>query len=151
MKKVFIGSDHAGFPLKEKIKKALDKKVQFVDVGTSGTASVDYPIYAEKVAREVALHPDTLGVLTCGSGIGMSMAANKVPGARAALAYSVNAAKLAREHNNANVLALPGREGSMDDPMDIVMAFLNTDFSGDERHARRVRQIEDIEKHYDKN
>lgn len=149
MKKVFIGSDHAGFPLKEKIKKTLGTKVQFVDVGTSNEESVDYPIYAEKVAEAVMHDSEALGILTCGSGIGMSMAANKVPGVRAALAYSVNAAKLAREHNNANVLALPGREGAMDDPMDIVMAFLNTDFSGDARHARRVRQIEDIEKHYE--
>ncbi len=147
--KIYIGSDHAGFPLKEKIKKTLGKTVAFVDVGTSSEVSVDYPIYAEKVAAEVARNPGTLGILACGSGIGMSMAANKVPGVRAALAYSVNAATLARQHNNANVLALPGREGAMDDPIDIVMAFLNTDFSGDERHTRRVRQIEDIEKHYD--
>ena len=151
MKKVVIGSDHAGFALKEKIKKALGKQVEFIDVGTHSEESVDYPIYAEKVADEVARNPELQGVLVCGSGIGVTMAANKVPGIRAALAYSVNAARLSRQHNNANVLAVPGREGAMDDPLEIVQAFLATDFSGEERHARRVRQIEDIEKHYGQN
>ena len=148
MKKVIIGSDHAGFKTKELIKKELGGKYQFIDVGPDGETSVDYPIYAEKVASQVAVTPDSQGVVVCGSGIGVSIAANKVPGIRAALAYSVNAAKLARQHNDANVVATAGREGIMDDPVEIVRTFLSTDFSGEERHARRVKEIMDIEKKY---
>ncbi|PIZ72911.1 ribose-5-phosphate isomerase [Candidatus Peregrinibacteria bacterium CG_4_10_14_0_2_um_filter_43_11] len=148
MQKVVIGSDHAGYATKEQIKKELGGQYEFIDVGTHSEASVDYPIYAEKVAQQVSVTPGLQGVLVCGSGIGVSIAANKVPGIRAALAYSVNAAKLARQHNDANIVATPGREGAPDDPVSIVRAFLATDFSGDERHARRVREMMDIEKHY---
>jgi len=148
MKKVIIGSDHAGYAMKEKIKKELGKKYQFVDMGTTdGEKSVDYPVYAEKVAKQVAVTPNSQGVLVCGSGIGVSIAANKVHGIRAALGYSKNAAMLARQHNNANIIATAGREGVMDDPVEIVKTFLETDFSGDERHARRVKEIMEIEKH----
>lgn len=148
MKKVVIGSDHAGYLLKEKIKKALKKEYEFIDVGTHSEEPVDYPVYAEKAAEEVAANPDHQGILICGSGIGVTMAANKVPGIRAALAYSKKAAELARQHNDANILATAGREGTIDDPLEIVRTFLTTGFSGDERHQRRVRQIMDIEKHY---
>jgi ribose 5-phosphate isomerase B len=148
MKKVIIGSDHAGYDMKEKIKKELGDKYQFVDMGTTnGKDSVDYPIYAEKVAKQVAVTPGSQGVLVCGSGIGVSIAANKVHGVRAALGYSKNAAFLARQHNDANVIATAGREGVMDDPVEIVKTFLETDFSGDERHKRRVKEVMDIEKH----
>jgi len=148
MKKVIIGSDHAGFKTKERIKKELGGDYQFIDVGPDGETSVDYPIYAEKVASQVAVTPNSQGVVVCGSGIGVSIAANKVPGIRAALCYSVNSAKLARQHNDANVVATAGREGVMDDPVEIVKTFLSTDFSGEERHARRVKEIMDIEKKY---
>lgn len=150
MKKVIIGSDHAGFETKERIKKELGKQYEFIDVGPDGEESVDYPIYAEKVGQQVAVTPGAQGVLVCGSGIGVSIAANKVPGIRAALCYSVNAAKLARQHNDANVVATAGREGIMDDPIKIVKTFLSTDFAGEERHARRVKEIMDIEKKYRK-
>src|SRR3989338_1067592 len=101
MKKVVIGSDHAGFTIKERIKEALGDRYQFIDVGTHSEERVDYPIYAEKVAQQVALNTDLQGVLVCGSGIGVTITANKIPGVRAALAYSIHGAKLAREHNDA--------------------------------------------------
>jgi ribose 5-phosphate isomerase B len=148
MKKVIIGSDHAGYKIKGQIIKELGKKYDFVDVGTDDEESVDYPVYAEKVASQVAVTPGSQGVVVCGSGIGVSIAANKVPGIRAALCYSINSAKLARQHNDANVVATAGREGVMDDPVKIVKTFLSTDFSGEERHARRVKEIMDIEKRH---
>lgn len=153
MKKIiYIGSDHPGFALKMKIKEALASDYDFVDLGTEdGEKSVDYPIYAEKVAARVAVSPDAQGVLVCGSGIGVSIAANKVPGVRAALAYNTQAAKLSREHNDANVIAVPGREEATSDPVEIVRVFLETSFSGEERHARRVREIGEIEKKYSSN
>ena len=147
MKKVIIGSDHAGYDMKERVKKELGNEYQFIDLGTNSEESVDYPVYAEKVAKQVAVTPGAQGVVICGSGIGVSIAANKVHGVRAALGYSKNAAALARQHNNANVIATAGREGVMDDPVEIVRTFLETDFSGDERHARRVKEIMDIENH----
>jgi len=146
MKKVVIGSDHGGFAVKERIKKELGKKYDFVDVGTDSEASVDYPVYGEKVAQQVAVSPDTQGIVVCGSGIGISIAANKVPGVRAALCYSKQAAELSRQHNDANILAIAGRVEMMDDPVEIADKFLSTDFSGDERHARRVKQVMDIER-----
>ena len=149
MKKVVIGSDHAGFHMKEKIKRVLGKKYDFLDMGTDDAeTSVDYPVYAERVATMVALDPDLRGVVVCGSGIGVSIAANKVPGVRAALAYTEKAAQLSRMHNDANVLATAGREETMDDPVKIVKTFLETKFSGEARHARRVKMVKGIEKKY---
>lgn len=147
MKKIIIGSDHAGYPMKERIKKELGDQYEFVDLGTNSEASVDYPIYAEKVAQQVSVTPGAQGVLVCGSGIGVSITANKVNGIRAALAYSKSAAALARQHNNANIIATAGREETMDDPVEIVKTFLETDFSGEERHVQRVNQIMEVEKH----
>ena len=146
MKKVFIGSDHAGYKMKERIKQELSDKFEIVDMGPDSEGSVDYPVYAEKVANEVATNSDSMGVLLCGNGVGITMAANKVNGVRAALAYSKESAMQTRQHNNANVVATAGRSNVMDDPVDIVKTFLETDFSGEERHARRVQQIMDIEK-----
>ena len=147
MKKVVIGSDHAGFGAKERIKKELGDQFEFIDVGPDSGDSVDYHVYAEKVGQQVALSPDSQGVLVCGNGVGITIAANKVNGVRCGLAYSVDAAKCARQHNDANVVATGGRSPLIDDPVDIVKTFLTTDFSGDERHARRVKQIMEIEKH----
>lgn len=147
MQKVVIGSDHAGYEMKERIKKELGSEFEFVDMGTNNGESVDYPIYAEKVARQVAVTPDSKGVVVCGSGIGVSIAANKVHGVRAALCYNKRAAELARQHNNANVIATAGREDTFDDPIEIVRTFLTTPFSSEPRHARRVQQMMDIEKH----
>lgn len=147
MKKVVIGSDHAGFVVKEQIKQALENEYEFIDVGTESEDSVDYPVYGEKVAREVAKNPDLQGIAVCGSGIGISIAANKVAGIRAALCYSRRAAEMSRLHNNANVLAIAGREKMMDDPVTIAKTFLKTKFSDEERHLRRVQQMMEIEKH----
>ncbi len=146
-KKIIIGSDHAGFQMKEKIKEELGNQYDFVDLGTDNEEAADYPIYAEKVAKQVAVTPDSQGVLVCGSGIGVSIVANKVDGIRAALSYSKEAAKSAREHNDANIIATAGRSQTMDDPVEIVKTFLETDFSGVERHERRVKQMMDVEKH----
>ena len=146
MRKIIIGSDHAGFLMKEKVKKELGGEYEFVDVGTNSEESVDYPIYAEKVANQVAVTPDMTGVLLCGNGVGMTIVANKVHGVRCALAYSVETAKQGREHNNVNVLATAGRTSLKDNPVEIVRAFLETEFLGEERHDRRVKMITDIEK-----
>jgi len=146
-KKIIIGSDHAGYQMKERIKKELGDQYEFVDLGTDSEESVDYPVYAEKVAQRVAVTPDAQGVLVCGSGIGVSIVANKVDGIRAALCYSKEAAKSAREHNNANIVATAGRSETMDDPVEIVKTFLETDFSHVDRHERRVKQMMEVEKH----
>ncbi|MBU0577223.1 RpiB/LacA/LacB family sugar-phosphate isomerase [Patescibacteria group bacterium] len=147
MKKVVIGSDHAGFDVKERIKKELGDQYEFVDVGPDNDEASDYPIYGEKVAQQVAVTPDVQGVVVCGSGIGISIAANKVPGIRAALCYSKEAAQSARQHNDANVISIAGRTKMMDDPATIVKTFLETDFSHVDRHERRVKQMMDIERH----
>ncbi len=147
MKKIVIGSDHAGYEMKERIKKELGDQYEFADLGTHSSDSVDYPEYAEKVAQQVAVTPGSQGVLVCGSGIGVSMVANKVNGVRAALCYSNEAASSARQHNNANVVATAGRSQTQDDPVEIVKTFLETDFSGEERHERRVEQMMEVEKH----
>lgn len=146
MKKIIIGSDHAGYAMKEEIKKALESDYEIIDVGTNSEESVDYPKYAEKVAQQVALTPDLKGILVCGSATGMAITANKIPGVRAAVGYSKRAAELSRQHNNANVLATAGREEILDHPVDIVKTFLDTDFSGEERHQRRVNQMMEIER-----
>lgn len=147
MKKIVIGSDHAGYEMKERIKKELGDQYEFVDLGTNSPDDVDYPIYAEKVAQQVAVTPDAQGVLVCGSGIGVSIVANKVNGVRAALCYSKEAAASARQHNNANIVATAGRSQTQDDPVEIVKTFLETDFSHAERHERRVKQMMEIENH----
>ncbi len=146
MQKVIIGSDHAGYQMKEQIKKELGNQYDFVDVGTNSEESVDYPIYAEKVAQQVAVTPDLKGILVCGSATGMAIAANKVNGIRAAVGYSKKAAELARQHNNANIISTAGREEILDHPIEIVRTFLETDFSGEERHARRAHQVMEIER-----
>lgn len=146
MKKVIIGADHAGYELKERIKKELGDRYEFLDVGTDSTDSVDYPKFGQAVAQQVAVSPDLQGVVLCGSGVGISIAANKVDGARCVLAYSKAAAQGGREHNNANIVSVPGRLETMDDPVEIVKTFLETPFSGEERHVRRVKQMMDIEK-----
>jgi len=147
MKKVVIGSDHAGFAVKERIKQELGDQYEFVDLGPDNDDAVDYPIYGEKVAQQVAVTPDAQGVVVCGSGIGISISANKVPGIRAALCYSKEAAESARQHNDANIISIAGRGQMMDDPIEIVKTFLETDFSGVDRHERRVKQMMEIERH----
>ena len=140
--RVVIGSDHAGFDQKERIKAHLAEKGHDVaDVGTgSADDSVDYPDFAIKAARMVASGEAELGVLVCGTGIGMSIAANKVRGARAANVTSVEFAKLAREHNNANMVAVSARFVPVQENEEIVDTFLATQFGGG-RHAIRVGKI----------
>jgi ribose 5-phosphate isomerase B len=139
---VILGSDHAGFALKEKVKKALDRKgIPWEDVGTSSEDSVDYPDFAHEVAQAVASGRVPRGVLVCGTGLGVSMTANRHPGVRAAVAYDENTARLGREHNDANVLTLGGRSLDHDLAERILEIWLETPFEGG-RHARRVGKIE---------
>lgn len=145
--KVIVGADHAGFELKEKVKKFLGEKgIEVVDEGTDSTDSVDYPDYAEKVGKKVVSEEGALGVLVCGTGLGMCMAANKVKGVRAATCRSKEGAKLSREHNNANILCLGGKLQETGNALEVVDSFLNTPFSNEERHNRRIKEITDLEK-----
>ncbi|MBI5388997.1 ribose 5-phosphate isomerase B [Candidatus Woesearchaeota archaeon] len=139
---IYLGSDHAGFELKEKIKiflKGMNAKAE--DVGTFSEASVDYPDYAQKVAKKVVKDKDSKGILICGTGIGMCIAANKVKGVRAALCYDHYTAEMARKHNNANVLCMGGRTTTQAQAKELVETFLNTAFEGG-RHTRRVAKFE---------
>jgi ribose 5-phosphate isomerase B len=149
--KIAIASDHAGFGLKEKIKKFLENlNYEYKDFGTNSNESVDYPDYALKVAERVSKNEYDRGILICGSGIGMSMVANKFPGIRAALCYNVEIAKLSREHNDSNVLTMGSRMIDEKIAKNIVRVWLTTEFLG-ERHLRRVKKIEEIEKKYCRN
>lgn len=144
--KIAIGSDHAGYEDKEKIKKQLaELGVEYEDVGTNSTDSVDYPIYAEKVAEKVASGEAQQGILVCGSGNGMQIAANKIRGVRAALAWNEETARLAREHNDANVLSVPARMISPEEVSKVIKSYLDAKFEGG-RHARRVDEISELEK-----
>jgi ribose 5-phosphate isomerase B len=143
MTKIILGADHAGFELKEKIKGLLKGLgMNFQDLGTNSQDRVDYPLYGKKVAQAVAKEQEAVGILVCGSGIGMCMAANKIKGIRAALSYDESTAKLAREHNNANVLCLGGRTSSAKNYKKIVQTFLETKFSAEPRHHKRVRELD---------
>jgi ribose 5-phosphate isomerase B len=144
--RIALGADHAGFELKQRIREFLEQSGYEVDdVGAHSTESVDYPDFARQVAERVARGEARLGILTCGTGIGMSIAANKVHGVRAALAHDVMTAHLAREHNDANVLAVGARVLSEETVLAIVREFLRTDFAGG-RHERRVAKIADLDK-----
>jgi len=148
--KISIASDHAGFELKEKIKKyLLELGHACKDFGTNSNDSVDYPDFALKVAESVASKECDRGILICGSGLGMSMAANKVPGIRAALCSNPEMARLSREHNDANVLTIGARLIDGDTAKEIVRVWLTTEFAGD-RHLRRINKIRDIERKYSK-
>ncbi|MBT1248251.1 MULTISPECIES: ribose 5-phosphate isomerase B [unclassified Thermosipho (in: thermotogales)] len=143
--KIAIGSDHAGFELKEKIKDFLkEKDIEVIDVGTNSTQSVDYPDFAKEVGKCVVKKEADFGILICGTGIGMSIAANKIKGIRAALCTIPEMGKLARQHNNANILVLPGRLIGFELASWIVDAFLNSDFEGG-RHERRLNKISHLE------
>jgi ribose 5-phosphate isomerase B len=143
--KIAIGADHAGYELKEKIKAHLQQQGhELTDEGTVSKDSVDYPDFAAKVAHDVKDKRAELGVLVCGSGIGMTIAANKVHGIRAANLNNVVEAQLSREHNNANVAAVGARLVKENDAMEIVDTFLNTKFAGG-RHERRLEKIAEIE------
>ncbi|MGB8494267.1 MAG: ribose 5-phosphate isomerase B [Candidatus Acidiferrum sp.] len=143
--RIALGADHAGYHIKETIRQFLENAGYPVDdLGTWSEESVDYPDYGKAVADRVAAHQDLYGIAVCGTGMGISIAANKVPGIRAAVAHNVDTARLAREHNDANVLAMGGRVVNGTEAIEMVQAFLSTTFAGG-RHARRVEKIMQIE------
>jgi len=143
--KIAIGSDHAGFGLKAEVLALLNRTgSEIIDCGTNNTASVDYPDFGEKVSRMVSSGEVDRGILICGTGIGMSMVANKFPNVRAALCHDLFSAKMSRLHNDANVLVLGGRIIGRDLAAEIVRTWLDTVFEGD-RHMRRLQKIKNIE------
>ena len=142
--KIAIGCDHGGYELKLAVKKHLEEKgYEVVDYGCDSTESVDYPVYGEKVGRAVAGGECELGVLICGTGIGISLAANRVKGVRAAVCSEPYSAEMTRRHNNANIIAFGARVVGEGTAMTIVDAFLGAQFEGG-RHARRVDMLEAI-------
>ena len=141
MKKIFISSDHAGFKLKETIKDYLiNKKVKFEDLAPKDNSSVDYPDYAHKVARKVKLNKSNVGILVCGSGTGMNIAANKHKNIRAAQCFNLKSTKLSRLHNDANIITLGSRLITKKNALKLISVFLNTKFDGG-RHLKRVKKI----------
>lgn len=143
MQLLYIGSDHAGFKSKENLKKFLADKYHVTDVGCFSEEPCDYPDMAREVAEKVAENKNSVGIVVCGSGIGVAMAANKLVGVRAAACYTPALAEMARKHNNANVLALGERVNTEEEILKIADAFLNTEFeSTEERRVRRVNKID---------
>jgi ribose 5-phosphate isomerase B len=141
LKKLFISSDHAGYNLKEQIKKKFNKKFSFIDLGTHNSKiSVNYPDYAHKLCKKVANNSKNMGILVCGSGMGMSMAANRHKKIRAAVCYSLKNTKLSRLHNNANIITLGSRLTKKNTAFKCIDIFINTKFEGG-RHKIRVRKI----------
>ena len=142
--RISLGSDHAGFELKEKIKSYLNTitnhKLEINDWGCYSEDRVDYPDFAHKVAEDITLNKSDLGILVCGSGNGISMAANKWEGIRCALCWNSEIANMARLHNDANILSLPGRYISLEEAIKCVDEFLNTPFEGG-RHSERIQKI----------
>ena len=142
---IAIGSDHGGFALKEEIKQHLTERgIEFVDFGTDSEKSCDYPVYAEKVCNAVVSGEAEKGILCCGTGIGMSMAANKIKGIRCACCGDCFSAEMTRRHNDANVIAMGGRVVGAGLALKMVDLFLDTPFEGG-RHARRVGMVMDLE------
>ena len=139
-----IGCDHAGYELKQEIIKHLEEKgIEYKDFGCYSEEAVDYPVYGKQVGHAVADGECEKGILICGTGIGISMAANKIKGVRAALCSDCFSAEATRLHNDANILAMGGRVVGTGLALKIVDTFLNTEFSGAERHIARIRQIEE--------
>ena len=140
-KKISLSSDNAGFNLKERIKKNLiKKKIKVIDLGPNTDKSVDYPDFAKKVARSVSSKKSNIGILVCGSGTGMAMSANKFKKIRAAVCYNEASTRLARLHNNANVIAIGSRLIKKELAFKCINTFLNTDFEGG-RHLKRIKKI----------
>ena len=141
LKKLYIASDHAGFTLKEFVKKKLSEKIKFDDQGPhSDEISVNYPDFAHKLCKKVSKNSSNMGILICGSGMGMAMAANRHKKIRAALCYSVKNTKLSRLHNNSNVITLGARLINKNTAMKCINTFLKTKFEGG-RHLKRVKKI----------
>ncbi|MBW2558562.1 MAG: ribose 5-phosphate isomerase B [Deltaproteobacteria bacterium] len=141
MLKIIIGSDHAGFDMKEALKESISG---MTDVGTYSDEPVDYPDFASKVARAISVGEFDRGILICGSGVGMSIVANKFPGVRAALCTDTDTARMSRMHNDANILVLAGRSTNIETAEAIVDVWLHTEFEGG-RHQRRLDKIKNIE------
>jgi len=143
--KVIIGSDHAGFSLKEGVKRILtEMNIEITDVGTHSNESVDYPDFGSRVAEKISSGEFKRGILVCGSGVGMSIVANKFPEVRAALSLDVETAQLSRMHNDTNILVLAGRRTDIKTAENIVKVWLETRFEGG-RHKRRLDKIKNIE------
>ncbi len=143
---IAVGCDHGGFELKLAVLRYLEEKgIEYKDFGTYSADSVDYPVFAEKTANAVVSGECELGLLFCGTGIGISMAANKVKGVRAACCSDKFSVEMTRLHNNANILCLGGRVVSDKEGVELVDIFLNTPFSGDERHQKRIDMVMAIE------
>jgi len=142
---IIIGADHAGFSLKEGVKKILaGMNIKIMDVGTQSDESVDYPDFGSRVAEKISAGEFKKGILICGSGVGMSIVANKFPGVRAALSLDIETAQLSRMHNDANILVLAGRRTDIETAEKIVKVWLETHFEGG-RHKRRLDKIKNIE------
>lgn len=146
---IALGSDHAGFELKQAIIKHLEeRKIEYKDYGPYSADSVDYAVYAEKTAKGVTGGECELGILCCGTGVGISIAANKVRGIRACCCSDKFSAEMTRLHNDANMLCLGGRVVTPEQALELVDIFLDTPFSGEERHARRIAQITELEERF---
>ena len=140
MKKIYIASDHAGFKLKSSILSKFSKKKKIIDLGPNSSISVDYPDYAKKLSKKIASNKGSLGILICGSGMGMAITANKIKNVRAALCYSNKNTKLSRLHNNANIITLGERLISKNKAINLIKIFLRTKFEGG-RHLRRIKKM----------
>ena len=136
-KKIFIASDHAGYDMKTKLNNHFST---LIDLGTNSVVSVDYPDFAHKLTNEVLNNDESLGILICGTGVGMSIAANRSQGIRAGLVNSIEVARLIRQHNDANVLVIPGRFMDNEEAKNCVKVFIDTQFEGG-RHRKRVEKI----------
>ena len=146
---IALGSDHAGYELKQAIIKHLEeRKIEYKDYGPYSAESVDYAVYAEKTAKGVVGGECELGILCCGTGVGISIAANKVRGIRACCCSDKFSAEMTRLHNDANMLCLGGRVVTPEQAIELVDIFLDTPFSGEERHARRIAQITQLEERF---
>lgn len=141
--KIAIAADHGGFAMKETLKKHYSAQ-NWLDLGTNGTDSVDYPDYAKKMVHIILSKQADLGILICGTGVGISIAANRYKGIRAALVYNTEVAKLAKQHNNANVLVFGGRTMAVDDVINFIDTFLQSEYEGG-RHQSRLDKIENTE------
>lgn len=144
---IVLASDHAGYELKKAVTHFIEDEglaADIIDVGAESTHSVDYPDFAAKAARAVLDGHADVGIVLCGTGLGVSITANRFKGIRAALCHNVELAELARTHNNANILALGARFTTHAQAFDIVRTFLSTDFSEEERHARRIKMLDEL-------
>ena len=140
MKKIFIASDHAGYNLKNSIISKLSRLKNIIDLGTDSNNSVDYPDFAKKLSKKVSANKGSFGILICGSGMGMAIAANKTKNIRAALCYSKKNTKLSRLHNNANIITLGERLIDKNKAISLIKIFLSTKFEGG-RHLRRIKKM----------